>query len=329
MTPFERGGNNKVYLITINDVPKYIMKEYFQSKSDTRNRFLAEKTFLLYCDGLGIGCVPKVIAEDCDNGILIIEYISGHKIKAEELKPKHVYSAIRYLSDINRRDFSCNSFDYPLSAAEACFSINDHIHTVERRIDALLDVIPKSSIDFEMRDFIIKDVIPIWDVILQNILNLEKKGVVSLDYILSKEEMCISPSDFGFHNAIETDDNRLYFIDFEYAGLDDPVKMICDVFCQPEVPVPYEYFNIFSDCFFSDVFKQDFNLRLHVLFPVHMIKWCCIMLNEFLPHVLERRLFADESIDIGQRQAAQLKKARLMYMRCCMQLKSEDYLHYI
>ena len=43
----------------------------------------------------------------------------------------------------------------------------------------------------------------------------------------------MSPSDFGFHNVIKKDD-FLYFIDFEYAGLDDPVKLICDFYCQPD-----------------------------------------------------------------------------------------------
>ena len=50
---------------------------------------------------------------------------------------------------------------------------------------------------------------------------------------LKKEEMIISPSDFGFHNVINKN-NKLFFIDFEYAGLDDPIKLICDFYCQPD-----------------------------------------------------------------------------------------------
>ena len=31
-------------------------------------------------------------------------------------------------------------------------------------------------------------------------------------------------------------DGRLWFIDFEYAGWDDPAKTVCDFFCQPGLP---------------------------------------------------------------------------------------------
>jgi len=47
----------------------------------------------------------------------------------------------------------------------------------------------------------------------------------------------ISPSDFGFHNALMTDESDLSFFDFEYAGWDDSVKMFYNLFCQPDIPV--------------------------------------------------------------------------------------------
>ena len=55
---------------------------------------------------------------------------------------------------------------------------------------------------------------------------------------LGPRARCLSPSDFGFHNAIRRASGELCFIDFEYAGQDDPAKMACDFLCQPEVPVP-------------------------------------------------------------------------------------------
>ena len=37
-----------------------------------------------------------------------------------------------------------------------------------------------------------------------------------------------SPSDFGFHNALLKDNGKLCFLDFEYFGRDDPVKLMAD-----------------------------------------------------------------------------------------------------
>ena len=55
----------------------------------------------------------------------------------------------------------------------------------------------------------------------------------------------MSPSDFGFHNALATPGGRLVFIDFEYAGWDDPAKLANDFFCQPAVPVDARFYDDF------------------------------------------------------------------------------------
>ena len=50
---------------------------------------------------------------------------------------------------------------------------------------------------------------------------------------LNKKDLILSPSDFGFHNVIKKN-KKLFFFDFEYAGMDDPVKLISDFICQPD-----------------------------------------------------------------------------------------------
>ena len=56
----------------------------------------------------------------------------------------------------------------------------------------------------------------------------------------------IISSDFGFHNVINKN-NKLFFIDFEYAGLDDPIKLICDFYCQPDQFINLNKKNIFRN----------------------------------------------------------------------------------
>ena len=43
------------------------------------------------------------------------------------------------------------------------------------------------------------------------------------------EDLQISPSDFGFHNALRTNTGPVFF-DFEFSGWDDPAKTIIDFF---------------------------------------------------------------------------------------------------
>jgi hypothetical protein len=53
--------------------------------------------------------------------------------------------------------------------------------------------------------------------------------------------------------------------------------------------------------------------RVPVFFPLFGLKWCLILLNEFLPAQLLRRKFAGmNERDIEARQSEQLSKARSM-----------------
>ena len=132
-----------------------------------------------------------------------------------------------------------------------------------------------------------------------------------LDEAISRGAWRVSPSDFGFHNALKTPDGRTRFFDFEYAGWDDPARMLCDFFCQPAVPAPLDYLVRFAASVSADSEEPDAMLaRIRLLFPVYRIKWCCILLNDFLRVGDRRRRFA-LSDDAQERKASQLAKARL------------------
>ena len=72
-------------------------------------------------------------------------------------------------------------------------------------------------------------------ITLSSLADLYFSNCVVLDTLLP-EHRCISPSDFGFHNAIKTLDG-VKFIDFEFAGWDDPCKALIDFMLQPKVPI--------------------------------------------------------------------------------------------
>jgi hypothetical protein len=63
-------------------------------------------------------------------------------------------------------------------------------------------------------------------------------------------------------------------------------------------------------CFAADA---DLPERLALSYPLFAIKWCAIVLNEFLPDFLERREFAVRgSVDREDVRMRQLAKARKM-----------------
>jgi hypothetical protein len=102
------------------------------------------------------------------------------------------------------------------------------------------------------------------------------------------------------------------FIDFEYAGWDDPAKLISDFFCQPAVPVPMRFFNSFAQSVASCFPEPDSVVtRARLLLPVFRVKWVCILLNEFLRTGRERRAFSLSDSQLEARKSRQLECARI------------------
>ena len=90
--------------------------------------------------------------------------------------------------------------------------------------------------------------------------------------------------------------------------------MICDFFCQPEVPIPRPYLPMFSSRVLERLDNPEAHYqRMKVLLPVHTLKWCCIILNEFLPVGRARRIFANKDMDIDAIKRNQLIKAKNMF----------------
>ncbi len=196
-------------------------------------------------------------------------------------------------------------------ASEACFSLLEHLKCVAERVRRLERVEAGDPIDQEAVKFIRKSLIPAWTEVADRVRRSAHADWVALDEAISRRAWRLSPSDFGFHNALTTADGRTRFFDFEYAGWDDPARMVCDFFCQPAVPVPLDYLDRFAASVSADSEEPDATLaRIRLLFPVYRIKWCCILLNDFLLGGDRRRRFA-LSGDAQERKARQLAKARL------------------
>ena len=190
-----------------------------------------------------------------------------------------------------------------MSCAEACFSIEEHLDLVEQRVERLCQLAG------DVGALAKEQIWPGWVAIQQWL-----RGEVVEEIPLGKR--VLSPSDFGFHNAILRPNGKLCFIDFEYAGWDDPAKLVCDFFCQPKFPVPFDFFEDFF-CQVAGVGSEEDELRLRVnlLLPVYRIKWCCIILARFQPEGAERRRFSGEKMPSEEMNKNAIEMAKQMLAR--------------
>ena len=311
ITPFAASGNNRVFEIAAGD-RRYAAKVYFRHPADGRDRLHSEYSFLTCATRAGIRCVPAPVASDIRHGIGIYEYLEGRKLGAAEIDADCVGQAARFILQLNQPAMHEAAGELP-KASEACFSIAEHFAMVDGRIARLAGISTADALDREAGEFT-RALAARWQVAKGRILRDAKAAGIAPAAVL--DERCISPSDFGFHNALATPDRGLYFIDFEYAGWDDPAKLVGDFFSHPAVPVDAAHLDRFLDIVTGYSARPSaLAARARILLPVFQAKWCCIILNEFLPEAARRRRFADPGHDASARKRAQLAKALALFKK--------------
>jgi len=303
-------GNNRVFRLEAGGQAA-LLKVYFQHAEDARDRLGAEYAFSVFAWQQGLRQLPRPLACDRKHAIALYEFISGRSLAADEVVWSLVDKALAFCLELNRPR-SCADARALAPASEACFTLADHLACIERRVQRLQQIPMTSAPDASARAFAETQVAPVWERLRGHAECGAAASALPLDLPLADGERCLSPSDFGFHNAVVAQDAELRFVDFEYAGWDDPAKLVCDFFCQPAVPVPVCFLSRFLDRIASGLGAQTLPKRVHLLFPLYQLKWVCILLNEFLPVGSCQRVFAQPGVRREGRKLEQLTKARRM-----------------
>ena len=306
LTPLSGGANNRVYCVDVG-VRRGLLKWYFHHPDDPRDRLHAEYSFATFAWQNGIRTGPQPLACDRHHRLGLYEFIQGNQLQPGKIASEHVAAAARFIGELNRNNQRRQAAQLP-AASEACFSIAEHLACIDCRVDALRRIEDSCQVHQQALRFVEDQLAPAWQDVIATIRSSRDH---KLERQLDRSDRILSPSDFGFHNAIVTSDGTLRFFDFEYAGWDDPAKLVCDFFCQVQVPVPDEFFPQFADAVTAELAdSQRHRRRIDHLLPAYRIKWSCIVLNEFLPTAQTRRSFSHADADALTRKKHQLEKAR-------------------
>jgi hypothetical protein len=311
LEPLSASGNNRVFTLNC-DGETLVLKWYFYDNADTRDRLGAEYSFLEHVWSMGLRCVPQPLGKDLTNHLALYEFVEGYKLEANKVDVAAMRQAAQFLAVLKSPQSRAAATALP-EASEACFSVGAHFAMVDKRLDRLVYMPVESDVDQAAAEFVSR-LIKYWHGTKARLL----EGCAALglkpDAAVPSGERCLSPSDFGFHNALVRPDGGLCFIDFEYAGWDDPAKALGDFFSHPGVAVPHEEFEPFlaqALAPFDDAHQMAARVRL--LEPISQVKWCCIILNEFLPAAARRRNFANPDADAIARKQRQLGKATHLF----------------
>jgi thiamine kinase-like enzyme len=238
----------------------------------------------------------------------IYEWIDGGKITPDSVTADDVGLAADFLGRLEAlsRHPEAGQFN---SASEGCFGAQDIIGHIEKKLQKFQSC-PDTTVEFKrLKIYLKQDFLPLFkEVLAWGRGHFRDAG---FDQGLGANLRTLSPSDFGFHNALREGGGRIKFLDFEYFGWDDPAKMIVDFTFHPAMNLNFELKQDFYKRILA-VFKHDSSLtsRVACYYPLLGLKWCLILLNEFLKDDLKRRQFAMADIkDTVTIQQLQLKKA--------------------
>ncbi len=301
--PLPGGRNNRVWRVDCS-TESFLLKSYFWSESDPRDRLGQEWAFLEFLRSIGSCKAPEPLAKDAPSRFALLEFIAGDP--PQEITESDILDAARFFAEMNsQRELGKNL--PPVS--EACFSIQGHLGSVSKRVERLIQIQPDSEVHVEAIRFIESALNPLWKTIKAHI---EKKPSSDRQSRLLFSERCLSPSDFGFHNALRQSDGSLRYVDFEYAGWDDPAKTLIDFTNQPDRVLPDNLSALFLEKTIG-LFPNPESLyqRVNLLTPLYQLKWACICLNAFFPN---------RPPDPSRPLASQLARANVMISRAITEI---------
>ncbi len=263
--------NSKIYKIEFKNKNYAIVKQYPDRFNDRRLRIEREIEAFKILKKYKFDNVPKVIEYNKDFNLLIMEYINGYtpkKISIEDLN-----QSIKFVKKIKK--IKIEKQNYPFFAEESCENFKNLLNQINYKFNDLVKVSNNSKILKNHLNNILKKT-------MNNLFKSSKK--LKIYKILFKktnnDHLILSPSDFGFHNTIKS--KKLYFIDFEYFGLDDPVKLVIDFILHPGMKINLQLKKKWLKTNLS-IFANDkyFKKRLFFLIPFFAIRWALIVLNDF------------------------------------------------
>jgi hypothetical protein len=303
IVPLAGGRNNRVFRVAFAGERQAVLKCYHSDPRDGRDRLRAEWDFLTYVRTLGVRNVPELLAARTEARAALYSFVRGGR--AREVTQALNRQAAAFVVAINAKPAAEAALE---PASEACFSLTDHLAIVDRRV-ARLEQLDAEAPGLEaVRRFLRVRLRPVWQAVRTAIEREAAERGVPLATPIGGS--VVSPSDFGFHNALINEHGDAVFIDFEYAGIDDPAKLICDYFCQPERPVATTLHGDFVGRVAAGIDLSDEDLwRARLLFTAYRVKWVCIMMNEFSSLGARRRSFAGAGATTAEAAAVRLRRA--------------------
>lgn len=271
------GPNRRSYKIRTNR-NTYFVKSYSLRHEDPRKPWINEFRSLNFLIHHHFDNIPVPILLDEEKKISVFSFINGSHFDVNEISQADIDKVLAFFVELQK--YRSSALEHNIqSASEAFFSIDDHLHHIHERLTKL-----SLSKHRAFAEFFKGELTTTWSEVKDLVVSEAKQSDYDISQTLPSSSRVLSPSDVGFHNILkEEKTGKLIFIDFEYFGFDDPIKMMCDFMLEPALPLPKSLKNMWIKKFSIALnLTANDQARFKLLYPIISFKWCLIVLNVFL-----------------------------------------------
>jgi len=302
LVQLQGGINNRVYRCG-NGSNAHVIKGYAPAVDGQRDRMQAEVEFLTYAAEVAPQSVPRLVHVDPTLRCVVLEHLHGEAYP-ENVTPaaSDIAAAVDFFRRLNA-DREAARQCIRMDAAEGFLRLTEHIANVRERVAGMrTDHLPRATQEEALA--LLRRVQEATERVGSRTVAQIDNGVVPDS--IAADQRYVSPSDFGFHNALRTA-TGVKFFDFEFAGWDDPAKVAVDFVLQPRVPTRNMASPILNAL--DDKKRQNVQARCVLMGPVLRLKWVCILLAVLRPERLAQLQTTHRQTDVSLTTQQRFKNA--------------------
>lgn len=279
-----RGGNSGLLEVVTDNGKKSALKLYPEHTGHDRLNSEYNSIKVIKAHDTR-SSVPSPLGCDLELSAAMYEWIEGEVV--DRPNNEHMQQALDFLEQLHELR-GLPAFENFKNASAAFLSGSSFEDQLKNRFHSLMLFAPKYP---EMHDYLQHEMLPVIEEITSWVRSAWRIKPC-YDEPLPRSQQTLSPSDFGFHNAIERKNGKLVFIDFEYFGWDDPVKLIVDFSFHPGMVLNSALKQQWIEGTVK-IYGEEILERLRLAWPMIGLCWCLILLNEYRGDVWLRRCAAN------------------------------------
>lgn len=272
---FERlgGGNSGAYrLHTVRGL--LLLKKFSGGPLDRIIRLKRELNFLRWAERQGVGSVPKVVEYSYRGSWIVSSHVEGTPIFVP--KDWHFEAAGAFVAGLRYK--IPRDFRFFLRARDSLTHAKSMRTDLLRRHRGIVSDLSGVEHGHGWRGVVLTKLEYYLRFQMDSDLDVLERMLRSEDGV-ARGGMIMSPSDFGFHNFLEDvrgESRKLWFVDFEYGGIDSPINLIMDFFCNPNSPTESRGKEVFL-AQLHDLLKLSLDDIAPSVWRLFCVKWLLIV----------------------------------------------------